>query len=203
MTTLLLIRHALCDHVGREIAGRQADVHLNAAGVAQAKQLTTQLDGVRLDAVFSSSLARARETAGPLAERKNLELRIDERLAEIDYGDWTGRTLDDLRHDHAWGRFNSLRSVSRVPSGELMLEVQARAVSAAEAIREEHPDGTCAVVSHGDVIRGLVAHFAGIPLDLFLRLEIAPASVSVVTISEGWIGIRCVNRTLEAISELI
>lgn len=199
---LLLIRHALCDHVGHEIVGRKADVHLNAVGVRQAQRLAEELDGLALSAVVSSSLARARETAVPLANRRKLDLRIDERLVEIDYGDWTGQTLDALRGTEPWGRFNSLRSVARVPNGESMLEVQARAVSAIEAIREEYPDGTCAIVSHGDVIRGLVAHFAGIPLDLFLRVEIAPASVSVVTVSDSWIGVRCVNRTLEGLAEL-
>jgi probable phosphomutase (TIGR03848 family) len=202
MTTLLLIRHALCDHVGREIAGRKADVHLNTAGVSQAHRLAEQLDAVQLTAIVSSSLARARETAAPLAERRKLPMNIDERLAEIDYGDWTGQTLDALRTSNRWVRFNSLRSLTRVPGGELMLEVQARGVSAIEAIREEFPDGTCAIVSHGDVIRGLVAHFAGIPLDLFLRIEIAPASVSIVTVSESWIGVRCVNRTLDGLAEL-
>lgn len=202
MTTLLLIRHALCDHVGREIAGRRADIHLNAAGTVQVRRLVEELDGARLDAIVSSPLARARETALPLAERRNLEVRYDDRLAEIDYGDWTGQRLESLRADDRWARFNSLRSVTRVPGGELMLEVQARGVSAIEAIREEFPDGRCAVVSHGDVIRGLVAHFAGIPLDLFLRIEIAPASVSVVTLSEQWIGVRCVNRTLDGLAEL-
>ena len=68
MTTLLLIRHALCDHVGREIAGRKADIHLNAAGLAQATRLAEQLDDTRLDAIFSSPLARARETAAAYRE---------------------------------------------------------------------------------------------------------------------------------------
>jgi len=202
MTTLLLIRHALCDHVGREIAGRKADVHLNAGGVSQAERLAEQLDATALSAVFSSSLARARETAQPIADRRKIALRTDDRLTEIDYGDWTGQTLDALRGHGSWGRFNTLRSVTRIPGGELMLEVQARAVSAIEAIRQEFPDGTCAVVSHGDVIRGLIAHFAGIPLDLFLRIEIAPASVSVITVSETWIGVRCVNHTLDGLAEL-
>src|SRR4051794_20165184 len=202
MTTMLLIRHALCDHVGREIAGRKANVHLNAAGLAQAERLAEQLDGIELSAIISSSLARARETAAPLAERRKLAVQVDERLAEIDYGDWTGQTLDALRISETWGRFNSLRSVTRVPSGELMLEVQARGVSAIETIRQELPEGTCAVISHGDVIRGLVAHFAGIPLDLFPRIEIAAASVSVVTVSESWIGVRCLNRTLDGLAEL-
>ena len=78
-----------------------------------------------------------------------------------------------------------------------MLDVQARAVTLVERLRAEHPDGRIALVSHGDVIRGLVAHIAGIPLDLFHRLEIDPASVSVVGVDEHHVALRCLNYTGE------
>lgn len=183
----------MCDHVGRVIAGRSPDVHLNASGHAQAARLAARLDSLHLDAVASSPLPRVLETATPLAQRRDLPVQVLESLAEIDYGAWTGRSIESLEPEEAWKRFNMLRSVSRVPGGELMLEVQARAVSTLELLRDRHPGGTCAVVSHGDVIRSLVAHCAGIPLDLFQRLEIAPASISIVVVEESWIGVRCVN----------
>ncbi|MFL5612046.1 MAG: histidine phosphatase family protein [Gemmatimonadaceae bacterium] len=196
MTSFLLIRHAMCDHVGSGIAGR-TDVHLNELGRAQARRLAEQLDPVGFDALISSPLARATETAAPLAERRRLELQIEDRLTEIDYGDWTGQSIDALKPQEQWTRYNALRSVAAIPNGELMLEVQARAVSAIEAMRRSYPDGRFALVSHGDVIRSLVAHCAGIPLDLFHRLEIAPASVSEVIVSTSWIGVRSVNVPLE------
>jgi len=202
VTTFLLIRHAMCDHVGHVIAGRSPDVHLNAAGLAQAARISELLDSVPLDAIASSPLPRALETAAPLARRRNLPPQVLESLAEIDYGYWTGRSIESLEPERGWGRFNSLRSVARVPGGELMLEVQARAVTALELLRERYPTGHCGVVSHGDVIRSLVAHYAGIPLDLFQRLEIAPASVSVVVVDEGWIGVRCVNVPVDLWSAL-
>jgi probable phosphoglycerate mutase len=198
VTTFLLIRHAMCDHVGRTIAGRSPDVHLNDAGLTQAERLAELLDDVPLDAVASSPLPRALETATPLTRRRNLPLQVLESLSEIDYGHWTGRSLDGLAPEARWRRFNALRSVTRVPGGELMLEVQARAVTTLELLRERYPQGRCAVVSHGDVIRSLIAHCAGISLDLFHRLEIAPASLSVVVVDEGWIGVRCVNVTADA-----
>jgi probable phosphoglycerate mutase len=111
----------------------------------------------------------------------------------MDFGAWTGRRFAELDELPEWRRFNTLRSVTRAPGGESMLEVQARAVSAVEALRRRHPEGRCLVVSHGDVLRGLVAHYAGIPLDLFQRLEIAPASVSVVQAGEHEIAVRSVN----------
>jgi probable phosphoglycerate mutase len=193
MITLLLIRHAMCDPVGRLIAGRARGVHLNEEGRAQAARLAERLRGVTLDGVVSSPLERAVETAEPIARQAGLAVEAIEQLNEIDFGAWTGCTLTALDQLDDWRRFNVLRSVSRPLGGESMLDVQARAVRAVETLRKQHPDGICAVVSHGDVIRSLVAHFAGIPLDLFQRLEISPASVSTVALGKQEIAIRVVN----------
>lgn len=188
----------MCDHVGHVIAGRAPDVHLNDAGRAQASHLADLLDGVPLEAVASSPLPRALETATALAERRQLPIQVLESLSEIDYGNWTGRSIESLESEVGWRRFNQLRSVARVAGGELLLEVQARAVTTLELLRSRYPTGRCAVVSHGDVIRSLIAHCAGIPLDLFQRLEIAPASLSVVEVDESWIGVRCLNVTADS-----
>jgi probable phosphomutase (TIGR03848 family) len=193
----------MCDHVGRELAGRKPDVHLNAAGRLQAERLAEQLDAIHLDAVISSPLPRARETAASIAERRKLELRIEDDLTEIDYGHWTGKKMDTLASESLWTRYNTLRSVARIPGGEQMLDVQARALAVLDALRRAHPDGCCAVVSHGDVIRSIVAHCAGIPLDLFQRLEIGPASVSVVVLAESWIGVRSMNVPIEGLSQIV
>jgi probable phosphomutase (TIGR03848 family) len=192
----------MCGHVGRVIAGRGEGVHLDDEGGRQASRLAELLDPVSIDAIVSSPLPRARETAAPLAARRQLRVEIMDGLMEIDYGAWTGRSLADLAPETEWQRFNSLRSVARVPGGELMLEVQARAIAALEHLRARYPEGCCAVVSHGDVIRAVVAHCAGIPLDLFQRMDIAPASVSVVAIGETWIGVRCLNLSADSWSGL-
>lgn len=185
----------MCDHVGRVLAGRAPDVHLNDAGRTQAERLAVLLDAVPLDEIASSPLPRALETAAPIANRRDLPLQVLDSLSEIDYGEWTGRAIDTLGPEPDWRRYNDLRSVARIPAGELMLEVQVRAVTTLEMLRRRYPNGRCALVSHGDVIRALVAHCAGIPLDLFQRLEIAPASVSIVVLDERWIGVRCLNLT--------
>ncbi|HKO15346.1 MAG TPA: histidine phosphatase family protein [Gemmatimonadaceae bacterium] len=195
MTTFLLVRHALCDPVGRSIAGRAAGVHLNEPGRAQAERLAARLAAVRVDAIFSAPLERARETAAPLARQLGLEVRVVDALGEIDFGEWTGCELPALSGQPPWTRFNTLRSIARIPAGESMLEVQARALAAVEDLRAALPEGQCVIVSHGDVIRGLIAHCAGIPLDLVLRLEISPASVSVIRITEHEISVRAVNVT--------
>ena len=195
MTTFLLIRHATCDPVGRSIAGRLPGIALNAEGRGQATRLAERLRGVTLDAIYSSPIQRARETADAIATDRALVVNTAEELIELDFAAWSGRMLAELEDDEQWRRFNRLRSVTRASSGESMLNVQARAVALVERLRAEYPDGRVALVSHGDVIRGLIAHLAGIPLDLFQRLEIEPASVSVIGVDEHHIAVRCLNHT--------
>jgi probable phosphoglycerate mutase len=110
-------------------------------------------------------------------------------------GEWTGLSFDQLDARNEWRRFNTVRSMTRIPGGELMLETQARIVTELEALRCRHPEKVVAVISHGDVIKCAVAHFAGAPLDLFHRIEISPASVSVVGLADYGPHLQRVNDT--------
>jgi probable phosphoglycerate mutase len=181
--------------VGRSLAGRTPGVCLNAEGIAQAAALADRLRAVPLDAIVSSPLERARQTAAALATGRALAVAYDDALMEIDFGAWTGQSFDALAPRDDWRRFNAQRSVAGAPGGETMLQVQARVVAAIDALRGAYPEGRVALVSHGDAIRGAVAHFAGIPLDLMQRLEIAPASVTVLHLTETWIGFGAINHT--------
>lgn len=195
MTTFLLIRHADNPLVGKAVAGWLPDIHLNEDGRKQAGKLAERLSGVAVRAIYSSPLERARETAAPLAERLRLPVHVSEALGEIGFGAWTGRELQDLGGDPEWQRFNIFRSSTRVPGGELMLEVQARMVTELERLREHYPEATLALVSHGDPIRATLAHYAGIPLDLFHRLEISPAAVSILRLHTDGAQILRMNDT--------
>lgn len=180
MTTLLLIRHALCDPVGRSIAGRAPGVHLNAEGQRQAKALADALGDLPLEALYSSPLERALETAQPLARRLGVAVEPLSELNELDFGDWTGRTLAELEPLPLWRRWNEARGSTTIPGGERMADVVGRALEAVERIRRARDGRLSAAVSHGDVLRGLLAHLLGMPLDLLSRLEVSPASVSVL-----------------------
>ena len=197
MTTFLLIRHATNDTVGRLIAGWTPDVHLNSEGKRQAEKLAERLALVPINAIYSSPLERARETAEPIAQKLKLEIVIREELGEIHFAAWTGRTLAELEREAKWQQFNSFRSGTRIPGGELMLEAQMRIIAELERLREQHPDEVVAVVSHGDLIKAAVTYYAGIHLDLFQRIEISPASVSIITISDHGPHILLVNDTGE------
>jgi probable phosphomutase (TIGR03848 family) len=180
----LLIRHGATDWVGERLAGRLPGVPLNSEGRRQAVTLADKLAGFPIDLLCSSPLERTRETAVPLAARLGLEVRLDEKFTEIDYGEWTGRTFREMADSSLWQAYNSCRSITRIPGGELMVEVQARMVAGLLNIQQEMPRAVVAVFSHGDPIRTAMAYFAGVDLDNFRRLRVDPASLSMVAIDE-------------------
>ena len=193
MSTLALIRHAAHDDLGHRIVGRAPGVHLSPEGVRQATALAGQLGDDLIGALYSSPLERAIETAVPIAERLALDLAVAEELNELDFGSWTGRELAELDRIEAWRQFNRFRSSARIPGGETMVEVQARFLRLVERLCADHAGGTVALVSHGDVIRAALAHYLGVHLDLLLRIEISPASLSVVRLSPWGARVLLVN----------
>jgi probable phosphoglycerate mutase len=182
VTAFLLIRHALCDPVGKSIAGRQPGVHLNNAGQRQAASLAERLRRLPVAAIHSSPLERAVETAQPLAAALGLPIIQDIGLNEVDFGDWTGRTLTELEGMPGWRDFNERRSSTRIPNGETMGEVVSRSLALLEELRRTPvlTGRLVAVVSHGDVLRSLIAHCIGMDPNAMHRIEIAPASVSIL-----------------------
>jgi probable phosphomutase (TIGR03848 family) len=182
MATFYLIRHGLNDFVDRAIAGWTPGVSLNDAGREQAGRLAWKLLGRGITRVYSSPLERALETARPIAEALGLKVEVRDALGEIRFGEWTGKRFDDLQRDPRWDLFNRYRSGTRPPGGELMLEAQVRIVNELECLRARYPDATMAVVSHSDIIRAALVHYAGMPIDLYARLAMDPGSFSIVAL---------------------
>jgi probable phosphomutase (TIGR03848 family) len=195
VTTLLLVRHGHTDAAGKRLTGWASGIHLNELGRREAAALPERLDGVPVRAIYSSPLERCRETAAPLAKARGLPVRIRRRLIEVDYGDWTGRPIAQLRRTKLWRQVMLGPSGTRFPGGESLLEVQARAADEVRAIAEEHGGGVVVVVSHADVIRLVVAHFAGMHADHLHRLVIDTASITAVALSNGVPRIVKVNDT--------
>ncbi len=194
-TTFYLIRHAAHGLLGHKMAGCMSGVCLSDAGQAQAAQLAERLSSVPLSAIYSSPLERAQETAAPLAAKLNLPVQTCPAILEINYGDWTGLTFEELYARPEWKAYNEFRSGTRIPGGEMMLEAQTRAVAQMQALCLLHPNQQIALVSHADIIKGALAYYLGMPLDLFLRLEISPASVSILTLNEFGPRVLRVNDT--------
>ncbi|HET7234903.1 MAG TPA: MSMEG_4193 family putative phosphomutase [Actinomycetota bacterium] len=195
MTTLLLVRHGHTDVAGRRLTGWQPGVHLNARGREEAERLVERLDGVPVDAIVTSPLERARETAAPLARARRLRPVTERGLIEVDYGEWTGRSIAQLRRTRLWRNVIRAPSTFRFPGGESLLEVQTRAVDAAVAIAAAHPSGTVVAFSHADPIRLLVAHLSGMHADHLQRLVIDTASVTAIALGQDVPRIVKVNDT--------
>ena len=180
VTTFLLIRHALCDPVGTSIAGRAAGIHLNPAGRVQAAALAQRIAHLHISAIYSSPLERALETAEPMAVDRRMEVVRTTGLNEVDFGEWTGRSLAELNGMADWREFNVHKSATRIPKGETMTEVLARAWKELDRIRRDRGRTLVAVVSHGNVLRSIVTHALGASLDFMHRLVIDPASVTIL-----------------------
>jgi probable phosphoglycerate mutase len=180
MTTYLLVRHGNTDAVNRTITGWLPGVGVNAAGREEIAAMAAALRSVNIAAVYSSPLERAMDTAAAIANARSLSVVADEALGEVRTGSWTGRALDELQADENWRRWNAVRSIVRAPGGETAIEIQSRMLDALTRLRQAHENQIVAIVSHGDPIRAIVAHAAGVPLDLSLRLRIDTASVSIV-----------------------
>jgi broad specificity phosphatase PhoE len=197
MTTFALIRHAAHGLLGDTIVGRTPGIAISLHGLQEAEQVAARLAASRIGAVYSSPLERARRTAEVIAARLALEVQMADELNELDFGDWTDRKLSDLHAFEEWRRFNRFRSGSRIPNGEAMIEVQCRVLRLIERLCTLHPAQMVALVSHGDVIKATLAHYLGVPLDLFQRIEISPASVSIVRIEPDGPQVLLVNGLVE------
>jgi probable phosphomutase (TIGR03848 family) len=196
MTVLLLIRHGVTPATDRGVlSGWTPGIHLSERGREQADRLAERLRGVPIRAIYSSPLERCRETAAPLAAALKGKVATRASLGEVRYGDWTGRPLKQLARTKLWQIVQSVPSRARFPEGESLLEVQERAVREIERIAGSHPKAVVAICTHGDVIRLGLAHYAGVHADLFQRLIVEPASVSVIALGHGVPRILKVNDT--------
>lgn len=167
---------------------------LSAAGAQQATVAARLLADRHPVAAYTSPLRRCRETARIIARVHGLTPIADRGLVEVDYGAWAGGRLSDLRRREAWRRLMTGAGRFRFPQGETLTEAQGRAVAAIERIADRHPDDEVIVVTHADVIRCLVCHYLGMPLDLIHRLVVAPAGLTIVELDpDGAVRVPAVN----------
>lgn len=193
MATVILVRHGRSSaNTAGVLAGRQPGVHLDDVGTGQAVAVGERLAAVRLAAAVTSPLERCKETAKEITSRQAQPLRatVERQLSECDYGDWQGRALKELAKEKLWRTVQAQPSAATFPGGESMRAMQDRAVAAvrrhdARVAAEHGDDAVWLAVSHGDLIKSILADALGTHLDLFQRLHVDPASVSVVRYTES------------------
>ncbi|OBF06719.1 phosphoglycerate mutase [Mycobacterium sp. ACS4054] len=199
--TVILLRHGRSSsNTAGVLAGRSEGVDLDDKGRDQAIGLIDRIGDLPIRALISSPLLRCRRTLEPLAEALCLEPVIDDRLAEVDYGDWTGRKIAELAAEPLWRVVQAHASAAVFPGGEGLAQVQARAVSAVREhdrrlATENDGDALWVACTHGDVIKAVVADAYGMHLDAFQRVTADPASVNVIRYTELRPFVLHVNHT--------
>lgn len=181
MTMILLVRHGENDWVKKHrLAGWIPGVHLNENGRNQAQAAADRLAHLPIKAVYSSPVTRCMETADYLAKPHQLQIVPLPDVGEVRYGDWEGKKIKKLAKNPLWHIVQFFPSRLRFPEGEALREVQFRAIQALEKLSVQHQKDMIIVSSHADLIKLVLAHYLGVHLDLFQRIAIAPASVSVL-----------------------
>ena len=184
MPVAILVRHGRTSANAQGLlAGWTPGVHLDDAGRVQAERVAGRLSGLRLSAVVSSPLERTVETAEAVMarQRRRGEVAVDDRLGECRYGDWTNGKLAELAKEPLWRTVQERPSAVTFPGGESMPAMQARALACVHDWNARLGQRAVYVlVSHGDVIKAIVADALGMHLDQFQRIVIDPGSVSVV-----------------------
>jgi len=206
VTTVVLVRHGLTAMTGPVLAGWTAGLHLDERGRKQAEEVAERLRPVPFAAVVSSPLDRCLDTAAAIAEGREQQVQVDDRLGECRYGDWTGRPLKELAKDPLWKVVQAHPSavVFPGPEGEPLAETQRRAVA---AVRDWNarlgPDATWLACSHGDVIKAVVADALGLHLDSFQRITADPCSVTVIRYTDLRPFVVRVNDTGGGVADLL
>lgn len=179
-TRIVLVRHAVTAETGAKLSGRAPGIDLTEQGCEQAERAGELLAVLPVAAVYASPIERTTQTAQRIARHHGLEVQPLAGVIEADYGEWTGEKLSDLVKLDLWKTVQVAPSRVRFPAGEAMVAMQSRMVEAIEALAVDHPGETVVVVSHADPIKAAVAHFTGLALDLFQRIAVSPASVTVL-----------------------
>ena len=196
MAVFLLVRHGHNDMIGEKLAGRMPDVHLNKEGVEQARRLAIGFKEFPIKAVYASPLERAVETAQPIADAHDLPVEILPALMEIDFGEWQGQDLENLKKGREWKHVQGKPSEFRFPGGESFLEAQKRVVQGLTLLSEQYAEKEIVVcAAHSDVIRLAVAYFLGLTLDNFQKIRILPASVTLLYLNKGQAFFGPINYT--------
>ncbi len=198
MGKIYLIRHGETDsNKGHQFQGSM-DWPLNAAGMAQATQMAEYMKQYDLDAIYTSSMLRAKMTAAQLAMAKNMSYQSVDLLKELSFGDWEGLSFHEIqrRWPDEMNNFLNRPSAWVPPHGETFHSAQVRSIKGLEYIfAQQGHDKNIAIIAHGGIIRLLLSHILGLPLDNVWRLNIYNVSVTKISDWQGSLVVDAINIT--------
>lgn len=207
---LVLIRHAHSQsNASGVLSGRLPNIHLSEKGIKQSQQLSERLGNFAVAQLRVSPMERCFETISPwlsdvvLKSSPDFEPIIDPSLNEVDYGDWSGKKLISLARKKEWRTVQESPSRMYFPGGEGIAQMQSRAMSVVHELAKLPDSKTAVIVSHGDVIKSIVASALGTHLDEFQRIIVDPASVSVLEYSGIKPRVLLLNDTRAVVTDLL
>ena len=207
---LVLIRHAHSEaNAAGILSGRLPNVHLSEKGVEQSEHLAVRLGNFPVATLRISPMERCFETISPwinsivLPNNPRFEPIIDQELTEVDYGTWSGKKLAVLSKNRLWKIVQEAPSRMYFPSGEGIARMQSRAMTSVHEAVSTKVKGAAVIVSHGDVIKSIVASALGMHLDEFQRIVIDPASISILDFSTTKPRVLLLNDSRSVVTELL
>ena len=207
---LVLIRHAHSEaNAAGILSGRLPNVHLTEKGLAQSENLAVRLGKFPVSNLRISPMERCFETISPwinsilLPNNPKFEPIIDQELTEVDYGSWSGKKLAVLSRNKLWKIVQESPSRMYFPKGEGIAQMQSRAMKSVHEAVSSKTKGAAVIVSHGDVIKSIVASALGMHLDEFQRVVIDPASISILDYSSTKPRVLLLNDSPSVVTELL
>ena len=180
MAKLYLVRHGETDYNNALRFQGQTDIPLNQTGIRQAEKVAGFFKDIPLQAIYTSSLKRARTTAEIIGKRKGIEPQVTDALREMSFGIWENMNSNDIQKKYAkeWKDFFASPASTKIPQGESMSDVQKRAYPVVQQILDQYPEGDVAFVAHGGIIRVLICTMLGLDLNRTWHLHVGNASVT-------------------------
>ena len=207
---LVLIRHAHSEaNAAGILSGRLPNVHLSEKGLAQSEQLAVRLGNFPVSNLRISPMERCFETISPwinsivMPNNPRFEPIIDEELTEVDYGLWSGKKLSILSKNKLWKTVQESPSRMYFPKGEGIAQMQSRAMTSVHQAVSSKAKGAAVIVSHGDVIKSILASALGMHLDEFQRIVIDPASISILDFSTTKPRVLLLNDSRAVVTDLL
>ena len=194
---VLLIRHGETPSNRQEIFRGREDVPLNENGIRQAEALAASLEDIRIAAVYSSPLSRAVDTAAPLAGARDLSVRMDDDLIDLDFGAWQGRALPEVEaaYPEEFRVWKETPHRAAIPGGETLAEVRGRCVSLLDRLYPAHSDDTIALVTHRVVTKLMLCHVLGRDSSAFFSLFQSNCCLNVFDMGPDGFVLRLMNDT--------
>jgi probable phosphoglycerate mutase len=202
---IVLIRHAHSTaNAAAVLSGQMPNVHLSKSGLEQAERLAERLGKLTISQVQLSPMDRCTETLAPWLAKygKNVTVLTEPNLIEVDYGKWSGKKLSTLSRAKLWRKVQGQPSAVTFPEGESLAQMQVRAMKTVHDFFASDLELTI-MVSHGDVIKAIVASSMGMHLDDFQRILIDPASITILESNGGAIRLTRLNDSDSTVSELL